>query len=482
MRFLTNKIKKIPYFSKLASLAKKNNIEVYLVGGALRDFIIAPKKNIFDFDFAVSKGASLIARKFAKVTGGSYVVLDEENKSYRVVVKEKKQCFQYDFTAFRGKDISGDLLGRDYSVNALAVSVNLYPKAKLIDNCNALSDLKRKIIRTISQKALKEDPLRIIRAFSLMSRYKFTIERETLRLISLNKTLIKSVAGERINEELYKIFSAVNSYSALRLMSDTKVLDEIFPCIRSARGVYQGRYHHLDVWNHSLEALKKYEVMYTRKLMNNPGIFKYLNQEIIPGRSRNYIVKLASLLHDIGKPLAKKKKGKKTIFHTHEKIGRDLAEQLGSRLKLSFKETDTLKKYIFWHLRPGYLADRHTPSKRAVYRFFRDTQDEGVAVILLSIGDWRATRGPEIGQKKRIIHERILFKLTDSYFKDKAKLPIAKLVDGYDIMRKFSLRPSVLIGKILKSVKEEQALGKIKSRADAYNLAKKIITNSKKRG
>ena len=130
---------------------------------------------------------------------------------------------------------------------------------------------------------------------------------------------------------------------------------------------------------------------------------------------------------------------------------------------------------IFWHLRPGYLADTVTPSRRAVYRFFRDTKREGASVILLSIADWRATRGAAVDRKKRVIHERIMFNLLKDYFRQKTDKPLKKIVDGYDIMGKFNLPPSPVVGKILKKIREEQALGNISTKKKAYGIARDII-------
>jgi poly(A) polymerase len=121
------------------------------------------------------------------------------------------------------------------------------------------------------------------------------------------------------------------------------------------------------------------------------------------------------------------------------------------------------------------LADQINPSKRAIYHFFRDTGEEGVAVILLSLSDWRATRGPLTNAQKRKRHEKIMFGLIDEYFLEKKKKPLPKIVDGHDIMRKFKIGSGPVIGVILKKIKEEQALGKLKNKSDAYRLAKAII-------
>ncbi|MBU0693991.1 MAG: HD domain-containing protein, partial [Candidatus Omnitrophica bacterium] len=296
--------------------------------------------------------------------------------------------------------------------------------------------------------------------------------KKTQKLMCKFKKFLENVSGERVNEELFKILSCRRSYPVIKKMDELRIIDEIIPYIDEARGVSQGGYHHLDVWSHSLETLRQFELFYRKKLVRNSEILSYLNEELAQGRQRIQIVKLACILHDIGKSFARQKKGKKTIFHTHEKIGRDLAGIIAHKLRLSLREKEVLKKLIYWHLRPGYLADQAVPSQRAIYHFFRDAEDEGVGVILVSLSDWRATRGPLIDLKKRKKHEKVMLKLIDYYFQEKKRVPLHKIVDGYDIMKKFNLTPGPLIGKILKKIKEEQALGKISAKREAYKIAK----------
>jgi putative nucleotidyltransferase with HDIG domain len=263
-------------------------------------------------------------------------------------------------------------------------------------------------------------------------------------------------------------------------MDSFKVLDEIIPLIKKMRGVTQGGYHHLDVWDHSLETLRQFETLYLRKLIHDLDVFSYLNKEVSSKHSRLQLIKLAALLHDIGKPAAKKKLKKKTIFYEHEKIGQKLTKKISESLRLSAKEKDILMKLVFWHLRPGYLADQINPSRRAVYHFFRDTQDEGMGVIILSLSDWRATRGPLTSDKKRRRHEKIMLGLLAEHIAESKKKPLPKLINGYDIMSKFNLESSPLIGDILKKVIEDQQLGKITTKPQAIKLVSKLFKSRRK--
>ena len=467
-------LNKIPYFPLISRIARKNNINIWLVGGFLRDIYLKKEKDLIDFDFCVERDTTFIVKEFAGTISSKYIILDKPQESLRVIFKRKGKNFTYDFTRIRGKTFREDLSLRDFSINALGVNLN-DKKIKLIDLFNTKKDLDQKVIRVIKEEVIPQDPLRILRGFAFSANYGFHIEAKTLRYMIKYKNLIKNVSKERINEEFFKILSCPNSIKIIKEMDKLKIIEEIIPYISKVRNVSQGGYHHLDVWNHSLEALRQFELFWRKTIQNNKDMKDYFDEELVQGRSRTHILKLACLLHDIGKPLAKKKHEKRTIFHTHEKIGMDLAEGIAVNLKLSLKEKELLKKLIFWHLRPGYLADQIVPTERAVYRFFRDTQKEGVAVIILSFADWRATRGPLTDAKKRKRHERIMLGLANKYFEDQKKKPFSKVVGGDDLMKKFKLKPGPLIGEVLKKINEEQALGKIKTKTKAYEVAKRII-------
>lgn len=473
--YLKEKIERIPYLVTIKRLAKKTGVTVYLVGGFLRDVYLKKEKECFDFDFAIEGDVFKLAREFSKSVNKRLVVLDEENKTYRVVFKKRLKFYNYDFAQLKGENLEEDLNWRDFSINTLCVKINDFPELKIMAQEEAKKDLKKRVLRVTNEKVLSADPLRILRAFSLSARYDLKIEKKTSLLLAKYKKLLRRVSGERINEELFKILGADNSYSTIKKMSNLFIIDEIIPYIKKSRGVFQGAYHHLDVWAHSLETLLCFERLYRGKLIKDPDLVDYLNEELSKNRKRIHIIKLACLLHDLGKPLVKKREKNKTIFHTHEKKGAQIAESIAEKLKFSSKEKDSLKKLVFWHLRPGYLASTFYPSARAIYRFFRDTQDEGVGVILLSLADWRATRGPLTNTRQRRRHERIMIKLIEEYFRRRGEKPLPKIVDGFDIMKKFKIPPSPLVGKILNKIKEEQALGKVRNKREAYRVAKEVI-------
>jgi putative nucleotidyltransferase with HDIG domain len=261
-------------------------------------------------------------------------------------------------------------------------------------------------------------------------------------------------------------------------MHKVKILDKIIPQIRVMYGVTQGPYHHLDVFKHSLEALSQLEKLF-EELSLNQKVQGYLKEELVVNRSRQSLIKLGALLHDIGKPLAKRKKEGKTVFYGHERLGKEITKNISEMLKLSTKEKFALEKLIFWHLRPGYLTEGLAPTKRAVFRFFRDAGEEGVAILLIGIADQRSTRGPLTKGADRKHHEKVVMDLIDYYFKKQEKKPFVRLIDGNDLIKELKLTPSPIFTKILREVEEAQVEGSIKTKKQALDLARKVAKNER---
>ena len=484
MKSILKELKTNPYIKLIAGSLRGCPQEAYLVGGFLRDLFLGRKKVNPDFDFAVSRDAIKIGREIAKSLKSGFVVLDEEHGSCRVIYKKGDFSCNFDFTDFRGRDISEDLLLRDFTINSLAVGLSKITPARrledvLIDKSSALKDIKKKIIRVVSGDSLTDDPLRILRAFSLSAVLDFKIELETGKLIRKYRDKVCSSAFERITEELFKVLNSDNAFKAFKHMDQAGVLDQLFPEIKPMRRINQGPYHHLDVYQHSLETLKQMERLLP-DLKSDRDIQGYLNGVISGLRTRKALLKLAAFLHDVGKPASKRRMKAKICFHGHEKTGRNIVRGISERLRLSGDERGDLDRIIFWHLRPGYLADMARLSPKAVYRFFRDTRDEAVSVLLLSISDQRSTRGPLTRGENRRHHEQVCLGLAKEFFRRKKEKVVPKLVDGHDIMRHLKLPPGPLIGKLLEKIKEAQATGKITTKMEALELAEAVLKKKRR--
>lgn len=465
-------------FKTLVSLAGKEEKEIYLVGGFLRDLCLGRSKETLDLDFSLESGAIDFGRRLARTLKAGFVVLDKERGCCRMVYRDNitKKTLTFDFVDFRGRDLKEDLLRRDFTLNTLVVK--LPPQGRGVgDFYGARHDIKKKIIRVVDDTSFDEDPLRILRAFSLSALLGFKIEARTLTLIEKKREALKEVAGERIRDEFFKILGTAHAWRTITFLDEHKVLEVIIPQVTVMHHCRQGGYHHLDVWGHSLETVKKLEE-FMAAMKKNKDINACLDEVMAADRKRRQLVKLAALLHDIGKPKAFEIKAGKTMFHGHERIGRIISDSVSEKLKLSTRERFALDTIIFWHLRPGYLADNKVLTKRAVYRYFRDTEGEAVSVLLVSIADQRATRGPLATPESRKRHEKVAFALLKKYFEKLKETPFKRLIDGKDLIKKLRLKPGPVFSVILNAVEEAQAEGRVTTKAQALVLARRIAERS----
>ncbi len=465
------------------SFAKAHKVKLYLVGGYLRDLILGRAKENPDFDFCLKKGAINFAGALAKKIRAGFVVLDKEHGACRLVKKIHDKTYTFDFTDFRRKTLEEDLLRRDFTINSIAIELDKVftennPDNFVIDLFKGRADLKHKIIKAMHKDCFQEDPLRILRAFSLACILGFEINRRVLSLARLERNRLVQISFERIRDELFKIFHEPCGYDYLVKLDKLKILKIIFPEIEKMRNVKGGPYHHLDVWGHSLETVRQLEGI-IKELSRNSEIRDYLFETISAERKRSALLKLGALLHDIGKPDALRRKDGKLIFHGHERIGLEISKTIARRLKLSNDEIDALNKMVLWHLRPGYLADNKVVTKKASFRFFRDTAGEAASVLLISLADQRATRGRLTTKQSRLQHEKVVSSLLKVYFLKKKEKKLPRLITGDDLINRLKLRPSPLIGKILSTIEELQAIGKVKTKKEAFRIADKIIRSKR---
>ncbi len=452
---------------------KTSKARVYLVGGALRNYDLGLAGT--DLDFAVDQGAIPLARRLARRLKAAFVLLDEEHGSARLVKNIDGIAWTFDLTDWRGKTIQKDLALRDFTVNAMAIDVlgTSLDSSRILDPTGARKDLKSRLVRMVNADVFKDDPLRLLRAFSLSATLGFKIESRTLAQIKKDTPLIVKVASERIREEIFKVLASGRTHGTLTAMDHIGLLQRVVPQISVMRGVHQGGYHHLDVWQHSLEVVLKLEEMMDQ-MKTEESLKDYLEAIIGGNHTRASLLKMAALLHDIGKPETQRQEEDRMSFHGHEHVGERITRQVAKHLRLSVKERYFLEDAVRMHLRPGYLSNFKKPSAKAVFRYLRDTGPEAVSLAILAMADQAATRGPLTTQAKHKHHAKICRMLIDRYFEVKAQKPKQRLLTGNDLIKVLKLKPSPLFGKILTHVEEAAALGKITTKQEALILAKTI--------
>jgi poly(A) polymerase len=465
-------------------ISEEKNQDVYLVGGALRDLFFSrdKQKTVIDWDFTLKSGSLDFAKKLAHRLNANYVVLDKQHKTARVIFYKDKQEFRLDFTDFKAKTLRGDLGKRDFTINTLCVRVKdlFHGNAKIIDCFGAINDIKTRTLKITSKNNFKDDPLRILRGFAFCCQLGFSFDQPTVGLIKKNVFKLSKVSRERISAELSKIFGAKNIYKHILKMDALGILDLIFPEINCLRGVDQGAFHHLDVWDHSLESLAQLEKLLRvlpKKISTECAVRvnAYLEDELSGNRTRLWILKMACLMHDIAKPQTRSVgEDKRVHFYTHEKQGAHIVRGIGKRLKLSRKEIAVLSDIVLYHLRAGQLVNRF-PSKRSKFRFMRDTAENAVLILLFTISDRWAMQGVMSKSKKFIFYEQELFKMISGFFKEQNILnKNTRLLDGNELMNLLGLSKGPLIGKILDEIEEAQAVKEICNKQQAENLACRI--------
>ena len=202
---------------------------------------------------------------------------------------------------------------------------------------------------------------------------------------------------------------------------------------------------------------------------------KYLEENVSGSRSRVWLLKLACIFHDIGKPATRSVSSDgKVHFYAHERKGAAIVKDIGRRMKFSTKEISALKDLVGYHLRAGQIVNG-VPSRRAKFRFFRDAKEHALSILLLTIADRRAMKGKLSRRKDFVFLEEEIFNMIVAAFKqEKEKRKKEPLIDGNEILRLLKIKPSPVIGKMIKEMEEAQALSLIENKKEARNLVKKL--------
>jgi len=469
----------------------KNKITGYLVGGFVRDTLLGRAAG--DIDIAVNGNALLIGEKLAATLRGKFVVLDAAHKIGRLVFPAAPDTY-IDISSF-SRDIEKDLVRRDFTINAMAVDLKNFRGRKtalpLVDPYQGMLDLDRGIIRAVNSKSLTADPVRLLRAARFAAELGFSLEPKTRRQLRRRAALLAAVPGERVREELLKLLTASRGGQSLQYLDELGLLTVIFPELEPSRGITQPAEHHWDVLTHSLQTVSAvdYILGYGQWEYAQPAVLSevpwtdeiaaYFEQPVAAGSSRRALLKLAALLHDIAKPQTKTiEPSGKMRFLGHNEDGARVVSEILSRLRFSVKEINLVANVVKYHLRPNQMGE--LPSRRAVYRFFRDAGDAALDVLYISLADHLATRGPGLILPNWRLHTATVRHIMEEFRRQQAAVKPRRLVDGNDLIKTFGLEPGPRLGKILARVKEAQATGELTNRRAALHYIRKQLAEGKK--
>lgn len=326
-----------------------------------------------------------------------------------------------------GKSLEGDLERRDFTINAIALSIK-GQDVSLIDPFGGQDDIRKKIIRAVGDpvERFREDALRMMRAVRISAELGFSIETKTTDAIKMHAPSIHKIAKERVRDELLKLLASPNPYEGMIQFQELGLMDEILPELSKTFGVDQkspGRHHIYDVGTHCMLSLKHCP-------------------------SSDPVVRFATLIHDIGKPQTFRKDADsgQITFYNHEVIGSRIAKNIAARLRFSKKQTEKLFLLVRWH---QFTLDEHQTDK-SIRRFIKNVGIDNVeGMIALRVGDRLGGGASETSWRLEEFKQRLIEV-------QKQPFSIRDLkIKGDDIMKELNLKPGSKVGEILKSLFEK---------------------------
>ena len=480
----------------LANYFDGRGLRAFIFGGAVRDLHLG--RSIEDIDIAVNADARIVGREVADRFEGRCVLLHQEWPTVRVMLGAQSDLAHIDISTMEDT-IERHLSQRDFTVNSMAVPLDrcleFGPEMLLLDPCGGLSDLGNRLLRRISDEALDEDPVRLVRGARLAAQLSLSVEPQTARAIRHRASMIAGVPQERVRDELMRLLQLPNARAGVRLLDDLHLLCQVVPELAEAKGVEQPREHYWDVFDHQVEAVGWVDAIFGEAGEDNPPLDlvprfetmdEYFSETISDGFNRISFLKLAALLHDVAKPSTKTTEDSGRIrFIGHHTEGAEVARSILTRLRFGRRGVEHVAALVRHHLRPRLMAQKgEMPSARALYRYYRDVGDVALDNLYLNTADYLAARGPLIEGSDWTEHCNLIrFILKDvhpqkSGVGSQSVKSLPKLVGGYDIMDRFVLSPGPVVGRLLEEVREAQASGEVWTREQAMDL----VRNSLERG
>ncbi len=478
---------------ELAAFCASSEIDAYLVGGYVRDWLL-PTKPGHDIDIAVSGDAEAIAQGIAREFGGTIVHLSPNHGVVRVVTPcdgdgsdGDNAPWNIDVDGFSGT-IEENLAARDFSVNAIAVPLARWPSLDaIIDPLGGRADLAGKTIRALGPRVFQKDPGRLMRAVRLAGQLKFRIEPGTSKMIAADARLLTSVSPERVREEFLKILSLDGAKGQLEVLDHFRLFELVIPELQSAKGVDQPNMHYWDVWGHTMHTVEAAELV-TKGHQNSP-IYScvpwtpdseaHFNRQATDGHTRRTVLKLAALFHDVAKPQTKSLDATgRTRFFGHSEQGAEIAANRLGLLRVGSKGIEMVGKMVEQHLRPTNMKNgEEWPTNRAIHRYFRDLGDVAIDTLYLCLADYLAAKGPELVHEDWLNHARMIGHILHVGTSEPVSPTTTRLITGHDLMSHFNLPPGPEIGAVLERVEEARSAGEIETKEQALEMAANILGN-----
>lgn len=455
----------IPIVTKIGEYAKEFGVKVYAVGGFVRDKLLG--RNVKDIDFTVV-GNSIDFAEFVGRNIKRNPIIYERFKTAMLVSEDynlefvgtRKEIYEKHSRKPIVSDgtLEEDIRRRDFTVNALAISLNKENYGELIDMFGGYNDLQNKILRTPLEPGVtfSDDPLRMMRAARFASQLNFEIDENCLNHLYEMSDRIQIISQERITEEFFKILDSDNPSKGLHILQQSGIMKWIFPELDNLAGVdlvekEDKVFAHKDVFRHSVKVL----------------------ENIVP-KTKNRWLRFVALTHDIAKPKTKRfVDGVGWTFHGHEDLGAKWMGKIFRRMKFPLDHLDYVEKLIRLHQRPMQLVDEvvtDSAIRRLAFQAGADLED----LFTLVRADI-TTKNPNLTEQYRNNYEKVFQKVIDVQERDKLR-EFQSPVRGEEIMEICNIEPSKLVGFIKEQIEEAILDGLI---PNEYEPAKEFFIANK---
>ena len=450
---IINQNKRLAKISKVISeLSDETQINAFLVGGCVRDLMLNPLAESIDVDIMVEGDGIDFAEKLARKINVPKIVPFKKFATAKIPYNEYEievasaRLEKYDASSRSPSEvvmsnIEDDLLRRDFTINAMAVSLNTENFGEFFDPFNGMEDLSNKILRTPldSDSTFSDDPLRMMRAAYFASKLSLDIDPSCLESIKNNAERITIVSQERKTNELLKILGTKKPSIGLNILQEAGLMEFVFPEIAVMYGLDQSNeYHHKDIFYHTLEVVDNAAQL-----------------------SDKLDLRLAALVHDIAKPKTRRlSKSKGYTFYGHDDVGARMLKGISSNMKFSNSTRDYIAKLTALHLRPISLAKKDVTDS-AIRRLIVDAGEEIDDLMKLCRADI-TTKNPKNITKYLGNFDRVEKRMNEVIEIDKLKA-FQSPVRGDEIMKMFDLGPGKEVGKIKTMVEDAIINGEIRN-------------------
>ena len=451
----------------------------WLVGGAVRDRVLG--RATADLDVVVDGDPAQAAGAVATAAGrAACFSLSEEFGAWRVVARDSS--WQVDVEPLRGGSLEADLGLRDFTVNAIAEPI---AGGAPIDPLGGIADLQARRLRMVSPSAFAEDPLRVLRLVRVAVELELEPEADTLRCGAAHAEGLRACSPERVFMELRRVVAAQQALRGLELMRGLGAMAVVLPELQALAGVEQNRFHHSDVYGHTMEVLEWTVALTTpsEAASLEPGwvlgehrteLRALLVEPLADGMSRGEALRWGALMHDAAKPLthAVRPADGRVTFIGHDRRGAELAREVLGRLRSSERLRAHVAALVRHHLRLGFLVHEPQPlARETAFDYLDDCSPVEVDVTLLTIADRLATRGDR-AEESIDAHLRVARGLLGDALRWRAEGPPAPLLRGDQLAGELGIPTGPRVGELLRELARAQYAGELTTREQALAYAR----------